>query len=58
MNLSRKILIGEAVLIALPLTVLAFFGVSSTFNVARDAFWTFGAAGAEARWRRPAGIKL
>jgi hypothetical protein len=29
MNLSRKLLIVEAVLIALPLTVLSFFGVAS-----------------------------
>jgi hypothetical protein len=44
MNLSRKLLIVEAVLIALPLTVLSFFGVASISLPGKQDFWPFGAA--------------
>jgi hypothetical protein len=43
MNLSRKLLIVEAVVIAVPFTVLAFFGNASISFPGSEAFWPFGA---------------
>jgi hypothetical protein len=40
MNLSRKLLLAEAVLIALPLTVLLFFS-TPTLTFGSEGFWPF-----------------
>jgi uncharacterized membrane protein HdeD (DUF308 family) len=44
MDTSRKLLIAEAVVFALPLTVLLGLGVPSVSIPSRDDFWPFGAA--------------